>query len=92
MYLKNSNYAVGNVKIPLIVRLYISEMYKLQSDSVMVPFRHSICVFLIIYDSLSWCLTNSGFLDHIPRPSKALNYLSMIMVQLGKQPSDRINM
>ena len=80
MYLNNSNYAVGNVKIRLIVRLYLSEMCKLQSESVMVPFRHSTCVYLMIYDSLSWCLTNSGFLD-----------LSMIMLQLGKQLSDRIN-
>ena len=67
-------------------------MYKLQSDSVMVSFRHSTCVYWMIYDSLLWYLTNSGCTDHIQRPSKVLNYLSMIMVQFGKQLSDRINM
>ena len=64
-------------------------MYKLQSDSVMVPFRLSTCVYWMIYDSLLWCLANSGFIDHIRRPSTVLNYLSMIMVQVGKQLSDR---
>ena len=64
-------------------------MYK--SDSVMVPFRHSTCVHWMINDSLLWCLANSGFIDHIRRASHVLNYLSMIMVQLGKQLSDRIN-
>ena len=67
-------------------------MYKLQSDSVMVSFRHSICVYWIIYGSLLWWLTNSGFIDHIRRPSKVLNYLSMVTVELGKQLSDRIKM
>ena len=83
---------MGNVKILFILRLYRVEMYKLQSDSVMVPFRHSTCVYRIICDSLLLCLTKSGFIDHIRRPSKVLNYLSMIMIQLGKQLSDRINM
>ena len=67
-------------------------MYTLQSDSVMVPFRHSTYVYWMICDSLLWCLTNSGFMDHIRRPSKVRNYLSMIIVQLDKQLSDRINM
>ena len=67
-------------------------MYKLQSDSVMVPFRHSTCVYWMIYDSLSWCLTNSSLVDHIRRVSKVLNYLSMIMVQLCEQMSDQIYM
>ena len=80
------------MKIPLILRLYRGEKYKLQSDSVMVPFRHSTCVYCMIYDRLLWCLTNSGFIDHIRRSSKVLNYLSMIMIQLGKHLSDRINM
>ena len=67
--------------ILLILRKYQGEMYKLQSDSVMVPFRHSACVYLMIYDSLSWCLMTSGFIYHMN--TKAIKSTELSLYDYG---------